>query len=385
MSGGETISAVRVTTREIASSVVAEDVEAEDRGAEWPERSLRALAEAGLSGLTAPPEVGGRGLGLEALVVACEELGRKSPSTGLCFGMHCVGTAVIAAKATPDQRERYLEPIAAGGHITTLALSEPGTGSDFWIPRARVEASDKGLKVNGTKSFVTNGAHADSYVMSVAGVEEGGSEGTFSCIVVDADTEGMKWHEAWAGFGMRANSSRTVDLVDAVVPAENLLGEPGDQLWYLFEVIAPTFIAAMAGTYLGAAAEAVEIARSYVGSRRHDHTGELIGMDPVVGLRLGEMWTELDSARQQIYAGARRADRGDPDALLGMLGAKISAATASVRLVNEAMTLTGGRGYAANGPLGRLLRDVRASHVMAPTTDHLRVWIGRALLGLPLI
>ncbi len=381
----ERVEDVRGRAREIATSVVAEDSAKEDREGAWPERSLRALTDAGLTALHVPRELGGHGLGLEALVVACEEIGRESPSAAICFGMHCVATAVIAAKATDHQRERYLEPIAAGEHLTTLALSEPGTGSHFWIPETQIEPDGDEHILRGTKSFITNGGHADSYVLSVAGVEAGGGEGTFSCVVVDAGSEGMEWQEEWVGFGMRGNSSRAVELRDVRLPRENLLGEPGDQLWYTFEVVTPFFLSAMAGTYLGVAVEAVEVARDHVGGRRHSHTGELIGSDPVVGLRLGEMWLEMERTRQLIYKGARAGDVQEGDALLAILGAKAAAADSSVLLANEAMTLSGGRGYAEQGKLTRLLRDARASHVMAPTTDQLKQWIGRALLGLPLV
>jgi isovaleryl-CoA dehydrogenase len=376
---------LRDRVRAVAGGPVAEDSVREDLAGSWPERSLRALAEAGLGGLHAPREVGGSGLGLEALVIACEELGRESPSAAICFGMHCVGTAVIAAKATEEQRERYLRPIVAGEHITTLSLSEPGTGSHFWIPETEVRVEDDALVLHGRKSFVTSGGHADSYVLSVTAVEDSGDEGRFSCVVLDRDADGISWEEHWQGFGMRGNSSRGVTLEGVRLPPGNLLGEQGDQLWYTFEVVAPYFLTAMAGTYLGIAVEAVEIAREHVGSRRHSHSGELLGAEPIVSHRLGEMWVEMERTRQLIYASARRADAGEPDALAGVLACKAAAADSSVQLVNEAMTLAGGRGYAENGKLGRLLRDARASHVMAPTTDHLKGWIGRAMLNLPLV
>jgi len=89
-----------------------------DRDARWPVESLRALQKAGIAGLTVPEASGGLGHGLLALVQVCELLGRECVSTALCLGMHCVGAAVIAAKATPDQREHYLEPIAGGSRET---------------------------------------------------------------------------------------------------------------------------------------------------------------------------------------------------------------------------------------------------------------------------
>lgn len=370
--------------REITDTVVAPHAEAEDREARWPEPAMRALADAGLLGLNVPEELGGHGEGLAGLVAVSETLAGGSASTAMCFAMHCVGTAVIAAKATEHQREAYLAPIARGEHVTTLALSEPGTGAHFYLPQALLLPDGGDYLLRGTKSFVTNGGRADSYVVSTAAPDEAG-DGAFSCVVVDAGSEGLRWGEPWAGLGMRANSSRTVRLDDVRVPRRNLLGEEGDQLWYVFEVVAPYFLMAMAGTYLGVAAAAFEIAREHLATRRYAHTGELLGSSPVLAHRLGELWTELARTRHLVHAAAARADAGEPGALTAVLACKAAAGDTAVLLANEAMTLCGGAGYRDNGTLARLLRDARASHVMAPTTDILKTWVGRALLGQPLL
>ncbi|HSJ06403.1 MAG TPA: acyl-CoA dehydrogenase family protein [Longimicrobiales bacterium] len=372
--------------REVAQDVVRASVEREDREAAWPAASMKALADAGLMGLLVPTGHGGHGLGMTALAAVSQEIARESPSTALCFAMHCVGTAVIAARPTPAQARDLLEPIARGEHITTLALSEPGSGSQFWLPATRLARTADGYAVHGTKSFVTNGSHADSYVVStVAADGAGAGDGTFSLVVVDGSAAGLCWQDAWHGLGMRANSSRTVQLQDVHVPADRLLGRPGDQLWYVFEIVAPYFLMAMAGTYLGIAVECVEEARDHLGSRRHAHTGELLGASPLLAHRLGELWIRMDAARQLVYTAARRADAGDPDSLVPVFACKAAASKAAVDIANEAMTLAGGMAYRENSKLARMLRDARASHVMAPTTDQLQVWIGRALLKLPLL
>lgn len=371
-------------TEAIVRDVVRPNTEHEDREALWPEPAMRALAKEGLMGLNVPAAAGGHGLGLEALVAVSRTLARENPSAALCFAMHCVGAGVIAAKATPDQTRRFLEPIAAGEHITTLALSEPGTGFDFHIPETTVRADGDEYVVSGVKSFVTNGARADSYVASVAAVGQS-AEGMFSTIVLEATAPGLEWQDDWHGFGMRGNSSRSVRIEGVHVPRANLLGEEGDQLWYVFEVVAPYFLAAMSGTYLGIAEAAVDIAAEHLGSRRHSHTGELLGSNPVLATELGSMWVQLESARQLVLSAARRADAAAPDALPGILACKAAASAASVDLTNRAMTLVGGTGYRENGRLPRLLRDARASHVMAPTTTMLHAWLGRALMGVPLL
>jgi isovaleryl-CoA dehydrogenase len=370
---------------EIARGELAPRAEEEDRSAAWPEAGMRALQRAGLTGLNAPVEAGGHGQGLLGLVVVAEALARESASAAICYGMHCVGTAVLAAKATPQHLRDYLEPIAAGSHITTLALAEPGTGAHFYLPECRLEQRPDGFALHGVKSFVTNDGHADSYVVSTQAAAAAAAEGTFSCVVVEAADEGLHWQDMWDGFGMRANSSRTVELRGVRIPRERLLGREGDQLWYVFEVITPYFLMAMAGTYLGVAAEAWQLARDHVGSRRHSHSGELLGANDVIAHRLGELYIMVEQTRQLIYSAALRADTGAPEALTAVLGAKAAAGEAAVHVANEAMTLCGGRAYMRNGKLARLLRDARASHVMSPTTDILKTWIGRASLNLPLV
>jgi isovaleryl-CoA dehydrogenase len=371
--------------REVATAVTAPNAEADDRDAAWPAATMTALADAGLTSLHVPVELGGHGLGMHALVSIAEIIAEESPSAALCYAMHCVGTAVIAAKATPYQKEAYLEPIAAGRHITTLALSEPGTGSHFYIPQAKLVRDGDEYVVSGTKSFVTNGGRADSCVVSTAGVSEAPGDGTFSCVIADNGAPGLVWTDEWHGLGMRSNSSRTVEMNDVRLPRGNLLGEEGDQLWYLFEVVAPYFLIAMAGTYAGLANSALAIAREHVGSRRHAHTGELLGAQPVVSHRLGEIWIDVQRTRQLVHAAARLGDAGDADALPHIFACKAAAADSAVAVTNEAMTLCGGIAYRENSKLSRLLRDARAGHVMAPTTDILKTWLGRSLLRLPLV
>jgi alkylation response protein AidB-like acyl-CoA dehydrogenase len=299
--------------------------------------------------------------------------------------MHCVGTAVITAKATKYHEDRYLRPIAAGQHITTLALSESGTGSHFYLPQTHLEHNQTHFTMNGTKQFVTNGNYADSYVISTRASSSEVETGEFSCLVLDAETDGMTWLDPWRGFGMRGNSSRGVNLQNVQVPIKNMLGQDGDQIWYVFEVVAPYFLIAMAGTYLGVAQAALDITMQHLQSRRYDHSGDSLTNIPVLQNRIAEMSVAVKKTRGLIYHAAYLGDIADPDATTTIMLAKADAGDMSVWVTNEAMTSCGGRAYRENSELARLVRDARASHVMAPTTDLLKIWAGRLLLGLPFL
>lgn len=369
----------------IAGGVLAAQAEAVDREARWPEAGLRALQAAGLGGLLVPRHQGGLGHGLVALVKVCEALGRECASTAICFGMHCVGSAVIAAKATPAQESRYLGPICRGEHLTTLALSEPGSGAHFYLPESQLRAvGADAFVLDGTKTFVTNGGRADSYVVSTVAVSDG-ALGQLSCVAVPRAAPGIAWGDPWAGFGMRGNSSLRMELRGVPLRREDLLGREGDQTWYVFEVVTPNFLMATAGTYLGVADAALGVVREHLGRRVYSHSGSSLGQQPVLQHRLGSLWGELQKTRQLAYHAALEGELGGADALPLLMAAKAEVADCAVRLTNEAMTLAGGMAYRENSKLARLLREARAAHVMSPTTDLLRVWTGRALLGLPLL
>jgi alkylation response protein AidB-like acyl-CoA dehydrogenase len=365
---------------EVTHDVVAPLAQTVDTEARWPEEGIRALLAAELGGLVVPEEHGGLGHGLVALARVCETIGRECASTALCFGMHLVGSAVIAAKATDLQAIRYLEPIAAGQHLTTLTLSEPGTGAHFWLPQTELRRDGDALVVSGTKTFVTNGGHADSYVVSTVAADDGAPVGEFSCVVVDHGAAGIEWGPEWAGLGMRGNSSRSVELRDVRVPAVGMLGQPGDQIWYVFNVIAPSFLVAMAGSYFGVATGAFEDMRLHITQRRYSYDGTRLAEQPVIQHRVGELWANLERTRRLVYHAAGLGDAGDPDALPALASAKAEVADCAVDVVNGALTLVGGIGYREHSSLGRRLRDARAAHVMSPTTDLLRLWTGRHVL-----
>ncbi|WP_165187887.1 acyl-CoA dehydrogenase family protein [Caulobacter soli] len=376
---------LRELASSIAADVLAPNAEAVDRDAVWPVEGMRALAEAGLMGLHIPLRLGGHEQGMLALSVITEELGRACGSTAMCFGMHSIAAKVLAAKATPEQEERFLRPIAQGRHITSLALSEPGTGAHFFLPRATFRPDGDGYIVDGEKSFVTSGGHADSYVVSA--IPPGGEldPGAFTCLAVEADAPGLDWRPGWNGFGMRGNSSRPLGLDGVHVPRANLLGAEGDQIWFVFEVIAPYFLTAMTGVYLGIATAALEAAITHLKVRRHSHTGEALSDIPILWHEVAEAWTEVESTRQLVRHAARLGDAGAEGAAQALFAAKARVAKTVNAVTETAMILMGGRGYAENSQVARLHRDARAANVMSPTTHLLQSWLGRSLLDLPLL
>lgn len=373
-------------TRQLVQDIVIPEAPEIDQEAQWPQRSIRALQAEGLGGLVVPRESGGLGHGLYALARVSETLGEACGSTSLCFGMHCVGSAVIAAKATDWQREHYLVPIAQGRHLTTLSLSEPGTGAHFYYPQTQlIPRADHSFEIRGKKSFVTNGRHADSYVLSTVAVDPDADPNQFSCVLINKDDQGLHWGPAWQGLGMRGNSSCGLELNKVKIADNRLLGEQGDQLWYIFKVVAPYFLTAMSGTYLGIAQAAFNEARLHLQGRNYAHSGQMLSQVPLLQHRLGTLWAKLERTRRLLYHAAQQGEGENFEALPAILSAKAEVAACAVEVVNEAMTLSGGIAYRENSRFGVLLRDMRAAHIMSPTTDLLYTWLGRALLDQPIL
>jgi len=374
------------TVAKISHGVVKEESGTTDRLAQWPERSVRSFLDAGLAGLTIPVEFGGLGQGTETLAKVSESIARHCTSTSICFGMHAVGSAVIASKATKEQQEKYLTPICEGKHLTSIALSEAGSGSQFYLPQTRMQYhSESEYKINGAKSFVINGGQADSYVISAVAENSVNPGEQFNCFMINADSQGMQWGEHWNGAGLRGNSTRDLFLEDVKIPDGNILGEFGDQIWYVFNVITPYYLASMAGTYLGIARAAIDEVINHIKNREFSFNGRSLASSSVIQYQLGQLWAKYARSRALVYYATECYDMDQEHKLIDLFSSKAEVSDAVIDIVNQSMTLCGGYAYREGSVLDRLLRDARASHVMMPTTDILRIWTGRSILEQPLL
>lgn len=380
------ISKVIETAVEVSRTTIAKNTVDTDKYALWPEEGIRALQQAGLGGLAVPLKYGGLGHGTETLAKVCEIIGQSCTSTSICFGMHCVGSAVLSSKVTDFQQENYLTPICEGHHITSLSLSEIGSGSHFYLPQTRMLNANNGdYLIVGEKAFVTNGGRADSYVVSAVTEEKDQAIGKFNCVIVPGKSEGLNWGPEWAGLGLRGNSSRNLSLNKVRILENQILGSKGDQIWYIFNVITPYFLTAIAGAYLGLARAAIEEVKTHLIQRKFSFSGKSLATSSVTQHQLGTLWAKYARSRALLYWATQCYDRGIEDSHLDLFSAKAEIADTVIEIVNAGMTLCGGSVYHEDSSLNRMMRDARAAHIMSPTTDMLRVWTGRSILEQPLL
>ncbi len=380
------ISKILERAEEVSKTIVAKNTDHTDKYAQWPEEGMRALLAAGLGGLTVPLECGGLGHGTETLAKVCEIIGRYCTSTSICYGMHCVGSAVIASKVTDFQQENYLTPICEGKHITALSLSELGSGSHFYLPQTKmINTHDGNYMIIGEKSFATNGGKADSYVVSAVTEDTNQATGKFNCMIIPGDSKGLEWGPEWAGLGLRGNSSRNLSLNQVCVSENQILGNVGDQIWYIFNVITPYFLTAIAGAYLGLTRAAVEEVKTHITQRKFSFNGKTIASSSVIQHQVGTLWAKYARSRALLHWATQSYDNGIEDSQLDLFSAKAEIAETVISIVNDAMTLCGGSAYRDESNLSRMLRDARGAHIMSPTTDMLRIWTGRSILEQPLL
>ncbi len=381
---GTKIDDLLAKNEKLSREVFAPGADEIDRGRRFPRENIRALGQSGLLGLLVPAEYGGAGGGIPEMAQVLEQMARGCPSTAMIALMHYCGTAVVAAKGSAKVKRGLLPVVARGEHLTTLAFSEAGSGAHFYAPVSQVSRNGQWPTLSARKSFVTSAGEAESYVVSARKVNATGPL-DIDLYLVPKGTKGFEVERQFEGLGLAGNASAPMKLEQVPLDPEKRLGDEGSGFQTLMEVVLPHFQIGSASVSLGVAAAAYQAAVTHVSNRKYEHTGgTALAAIPRVQFLAAEMALELRSARGYLNETIRRLVARDPEAMLDVLGIKARAAEASLAVASRAMTLGGGAAFGRRGGLERIFRDAQACSVMAPTTDVLKDFLGKACLGLPL-
>jgi alkylation response protein AidB-like acyl-CoA dehydrogenase len=373
-----------VENEKLAKELLAPGADNIDRERRFPRQNMRELGRRGLLGLVVPLEYGGAGAGIPEMAQVLERMAQACASTAMVTLMHYCGTAVIAAQGRAALKQTLLPAIAGGEYLTTLAFSEAGSGGHFYMPVSEVRRNGHGLHLTAHKTFVTSAGEADSYVVST---RKAGASGPtdLDLYLVAKGTKGFEVGKPFEGLGLAGNGSAPMNLEDIDLEEEKRLGSEGSGFQTMMEVVLPHFQLGAAAVSLGIATAAFQAASAHVTARKYEHAGGVaLSAIPRVQFLAAEMALELRSARAYLGETIRRVGVGDPEAMLDVLGVKAQAAEAALAVASRAMTLGGGAVYGRRGGLERIFRDAQAASVMAPTTDVLKEFLGKACLGVPL-
>jgi alkylation response protein AidB-like acyl-CoA dehydrogenase len=351
-----------------------------DAKARFPREAVSALQSKGLAGLTVPADAGGKGQGPRAFCAVVEELAMACPSTAMVYNMHVAGTMAIVGSKTLGNRAAVLKDIAAGKHLTTLALSEKGSRSVFWIPVSKLN----GDTTSAQKSWVTSAGNADSYVAD-AGLPNAKSPLESVLYLIDRKAPGVKVVSPFQGLGLRGNDSAPVSFENVKVPKEALLCAAGEGIGVMLQVILPWFAIGSAAVAHGICRAAIGATIGHLSGAGFEFNNSKLRDLPNLRSRLAQMMVRTEQSRALLGYTLGLMEKPVEATPLYVLQSRLSAIQAAVDVTDLAMKTCGGAAFSSHLPIERLFRDARAGWVMAPTVDHLEDLVGKALTGLPLL
>jgi alkylation response protein AidB-like acyl-CoA dehydrogenase len=361
----------------IIDTVIAPTAIEIDNTGTYPRAALTALGEAGLLGLVSAPEIGGMGEGPRAAAYVVERIARNCASTAMVVCMHYAGAAVAEAHGSEATRK----DIAAGRAIATLAFSEAGSRSHFWAPVSTATADRSGVRLDAHKSWVTSAGQADLYIWSSKPLA---GEGMSTIWMVPAKSAGLRVLGPFDGLGLRGNASSPIEAVGVTVPVDAMLGEDGGGFGVMMGIVLPYFQLMSAGMCLGTMEAATEKTAAHASGTQFAHLGTPLADLPTIRANIARMRVKTDLVRGLFEDTLAAMEGGRADTMLRVLEIKAAAGEASTEVTDLAMRACGGAAFRKEVGVERNFRDARAATVMAPTTDVLYDFIGKAVCGMPL-
>jgi alkylation response protein AidB-like acyl-CoA dehydrogenase len=348
-----------------------------DEASHFPVELVPKLAEMGLMGIIFPEEYGGAGMGYVEYVIIMEEMARVDPSIALCIAAHnslCANH--IFQFGTEEQKRKYVVPLAQGKKLGCWSLTEPEAGSDAGGTRTTAVKEESGWVLNGSKTFTTNGHHADICVAMAATDRSKGHHG-ISAFIVETNTAGFKLGKKENKLGMRASATSEVIFADCRVPKENLLGKEGEGFSNSLAILdgGRVLVAALS---VGLAQGAFEASVKYAKQRKQ--FGKPIAEFQAIQWKLADMESEIQAARALTFRAACLADRKTKHTLESCT-AKLFSSEMACRVTSEAVQIHGGYGFIKDYPAEKFYRDVKLTTIGEGTSEIQRLIIARLLLG----
>jgi alkylation response protein AidB-like acyl-CoA dehydrogenase len=349
-----------------------------DSEAEFPQHTLDAARAHGLLGLLSASEVGGHGLGIRQAAEAIERVARECGSSAMVLTMHYCGAAVLEKYGGTDVRRA----LAAGRHLSTLAFSESGSRSHFWAPTGTARPAGGEVVLDASKSWITSANHAAAYVWSSKPLA---GDGPSSLWLVERTAKGLSIDGGFDGLGLRGNDSAPVKASGVRVAAENRLGADGEGFGIMMQTVLPLFSVLISAGSVGAMEAAVEKTVEHAANMKYAHlAGSSLNEMPTIRAYIARMRIQTDQARTLWLDTLAALEAGRADAMLRVLEVKAATAEAAREVLDTAMRVCGGLAFRKDVGVERRFRDTRAALVMAPTSDQLYDFIGKAVCGLPL-
>ena len=367
---------LRKNMREFALKYV-EPIAAEiDEKQIHPADVFKKLAEGGWMGIPIPTQYGGAGSDYLTNTICVEELSRSCSSTGFTLSIH-VGIACMLVHlfGNEDQKKKYLVPLAQGKHLGALVLTEPGAGTDVMAATTTASKDGDYYVLNGTKTFISNGPLADTYLTFCWTDKAAGRKG-MSAFIIPKGTPGLKPGEHFNKMGLRSSQTSEVVFKDCRVHKDNLLGKEGNGL-----------IMAMLGFdhgRVGIAAQCLGILQAALDesikySKERVQMGSPIARHQAISWMIADMATDLSAARFLTYHAAWLKDQNQPFSKEASM-AKLFGSEKAMHHTIKAVQIHGGYGYIKGAKVERLMRDAKITEIYEGTSEAQRMVISGNVL-----
>jgi alkylation response protein AidB-like acyl-CoA dehydrogenase len=367
---------IRALVRTLARERIAPRAAEIDETSQFPWDLVELFREHDLFGLAVEERYGGANAGSLMLLVAVEEVSKVCATTGLVLAVQELGALALKLAASEEQKERYLPRVASGEWLSAYALTEPGSGSDSAAMRTEARAEGDGYVLNGSKRFITNAGVAGLYTVFAKTDPQAGQSG-ISCFVVEANTPGLEVGRIEPKLGIKGSTTGEVFFNDCRVPAENLVGEPGEGFRIAMRVLdrSRPGIGAQA---LGIAQGATDYALEYAKSR--ETFGTPIVEHQLIAAKLADMETKCEAARGLLYKAGLLMDEDVPELTKVSAMAKLYCSDVAMEVTTEAVQILGGYGYMKEYPVERMLRDAKITQIYEGTNEIQRLVIAREMV-----
>ena len=366
---------IRDTARAFAQEQILPHVRKWEAAGEIPRTLLAEMGRLGFMGMTVPTEWGGAGASMLSYVLALEEIAAADGGLSTVMSVNnSPDCAALLAYGSPEQKEKWLKPLARGEVLGAFCLTEPHAGSDASNLKTRAEKKGNGWVLNGVKQFITSGRSADMALV-FAVTDPANPKRGISCFIVPTETQGYRVASVEKKLGQKSSDTCQIAFEDCAVSASALLGEEGQGYRIALANLEVGRIG-IAAQAVGMARAAFELARAYAGER--EAFGVKIINHQAVQFRLADMATKVAVARQMVHHAATLKDAGQP-CLTEAAMAKLYASEMAEEVCSASIQIHGGYGYVADYLAEKIWRDVRVCQIYEGTSDVQRIIIGRGL------
>ncbi|MBY4211636.1 acyl-CoA dehydrogenase family protein [Rhodococcus fascians] len=357
---------LRKTVRSFVEQDIAPHMNRWETEGEIPRELHEKAAALGLLGAGFPEDVGGDGGDLADAVVICEEMHQAGASGGLFASLFTCGIALphLVAARDPEQIDKWVRPTLAGEKIGSLAITEPGGGSDVGHLRTKAVRDGDHYVVNGSKTYITSGCRADFVVTAVRTGGEGAAG--VSLLVVERGTSGFEVTSKLDKMGWRASDTAELSFVDARVPVANLVGAENSGFVQIAQAFLTERIALAAQAY-ASAQRCLDLTLQWV--RDRETFGKPLIARQSVQNTVTEMARKIDIARVYTRSLVERSMQEDGDFIAEVCFAKNTAVESGEWVAYQAVQLFGGLGYMRESEVERQYRDMRILGIGGGTTE----------------